>query len=439
MSHTAFPRLDRRWLLAPSALLVLSLGIGTVALTVGPGGDKDETATGDLPVEGDTSLVQQVRRAGLVAPAAADLNRSFSGDRWSVQLSESFEPSHGFAVVHWDQDAPTITWVDTDLGAVTAIIAVSGASPGVAVRASAGELLVSDTEGEGRLLVFDMANGLALKASIDLPGQINSITGLSPLQLSGDEKTLLYTRRAAPPVEPNCSVTSISGGTFPCDSYVLVAVSFESETPYISGSLVVESGCRPAVFPSGDSDFAVRCVDGSVLMVNADLDILSRVSLAAAAEAGSLHPQSNSLPFHAPLTYAGLTANGDLLGLFRDGWGVELASDGSIAREFRALPDRMWIQRRPVALDGDSYAIAFGSNWQSLLVDGIAFVNLGTGVMEQAITVAPADTISALGDGTVIVVRDGLVSTVAPGASEETPLTSVEDDEDVVIVAPQPQ
>jgi hypothetical protein len=218
-----------------------------------------------------------------------------------------------------------------------------------------------------------------------------------------------------------------------------VAVSFESETPYISGSLVVESGCRPAVFPSGDSDFAVRCVDGSVLLVDSNLDILSRVSLAAAAEAGPLHPWRNTVPFHAPLSYVALTANGDLQGLFRDGRGVELESDGSIATEFRALPDRMWVQRRPIALGGDRYAIPFASNWQSLLVDGIAFVNLGTGVMEQAITVEPADTIAALGDGIVIVVRDGIVSTVAPGASEETLLVSIKDDKDVVIVAPQPQ
>lgn len=241
---------------------------------------------------------------------------------------------------------------------------IVGYNPIALIRASRNELLVSDiafgtraglTSEEGRLFVFDLAQGLTLKTPqpISLPQRAGYIALHEIATLSADERYLYYVKRIP------CGQS--------CDEYVVASIDLDTRRETGSASFGTNCGYA-ALSPRGRADALVSCPHNASLWEVRPRGEVAR--LAASARPASF--------------LAGVTGPDEYYFLYRDGR-IEVVSSG-IVTSARLLDGPRPIKNWSLA-DG-RIIVGFNSD-SSLRVDGALLVDLSRGVDSRPVPLPP--------------------------------------------------
>jgi len=150
-------------------------------------------------------------------------------------------------------DGLKVNIVDTSSGQTLRSFETGGSFMWATLRASAGELLISDVTdgGVGRLSVYDVESGTELRQQIAMPNRVVSNLGYDPaMQLSTDEGTLFY--------ESRTSICPQGGDSSACDVYSVGVIDLSKGVQVASVELPQNCGYG-RLAPFGQSDTLITC------------------------------------------------------------------------------------------------------------------------------------------------------------------------------------
>jgi len=308
---------------------------------------------------GESGAQATLASAAVLAPG---FTQAGAGSGWSASAVQSVD-ADAVITLDWSGRAtgsPRVVLQDSATGQTLAELEVSY-NPLVVRRAGANELLVSDVPDSGprpgspdappadvgaRLLVFDLANRLAMKREIPLPNRVR-YTAYSPYAaaLSSDERYFYYLTRENRTDRPECRPRGNAGTAAPspqnaadsavCDRMSVVVLDLSNPAATRpSFELPVNCGYA-ALSPTGPSSVVAACRNIGQVFV---LDPSARATRSDdfSGELGmQTVPQLRQSP--VLVRYGFATASGQLGVLLDDGTVVVRSDAGSVS-EVRALP-----------------------------------------------------------------------------------------------------
>lgn len=303
------------------------------------------------------------------------------------------------AVAAFNEDGSEITLVNPDDGSTLGHV-TAGYRPSVVVRASADQVLISQSFGPGpdaptpTLKIFSLHNLTTPIVTLAMPDRATPIVYFPAMVLSADEQFLYYVK-----IRSSCPAggdpTSTSGGGSACDLPSIGVVDLNSDREVGAAELPV--GCSfPELARVSASEALATCQTSSV--------ILTRVSAAGTAQEVARFPMRTGARPANPVI-ADLDRNGNYYVLYRDG--VLLRSPDDPGTQLLKRPGDDIGFNTPSLTDNNLWVAAYGSGDGAY--DGLLVMSRDDPSDVQTIQLSPSiDFVTAWRSNSVVLLREGI-------------------------------
>jgi DNA-binding CsgD family transcriptional regulator len=370
-----------------------SVALMLVAIVVAVRGTPGPLASAPAPANTQPATTAVVPAPTLATPAAQlppVLPVSHSGEQWSVALAPGVTRLDGTVVTSSDGADPTIRFFDLATRRWLAELHTAY-NPFIAMRASAGQLIVADDTVVGgiittkRLLVFDLRNALALVAEGTVPERVNTPGGLAPMwmTLSRDEQFLFYVTSAQRTDPPSCA----AGGDAAVCALMSVAVVDLTTLQPVGPKVDMPRGCAPWL-AAVDAGVVVTCnvisygtPAGQVFLIDSTLRLTTLGAVDLPFEQDPVIARNRA---SARLAWSDGVRRGYLSS---EGTFVRVNADESVASAPTIPPGKRPLLQ-PVALANGRLGIPYATRYYDQAAEGIAVFNPLTMQIERDIQVS---------------------------------------------------
>ncbi len=252
----------------------------------------------------------------------------------------------------------------------------SGYKPGVLLRRTSGQLLVSQASGPGQaqvdepsLTVFDLDDLSSPSAIIPMPGRPIFIFNSPSAVVSRDEHYLYYLRAT--------SICPEGGDGNLCTEWSIGVIDLEAERQVAQAEIGLV-GCIPKIHvePEAEQTVLVTCgsVGRTVVEFTPDAVRFLRIDPDGAASELGAFPGRRPAGRITSVLFAGQRADGTYFAVYNDGAVFDAGGEEAVA-DLLLEEDGQFGFNTGAALGSERYLQAFGAGWFSGTFSGVVVLN----------------------------------------------------------------